>query len=195
TFNKQAVAMDRQQQAIDLARKHGIRYASTFILGAPGETRDDIISSFEFVSANLDVFHYVQFHPLVVLPGTEVWEWAKRVGVTDANLEGVAFEPADVADERDYYLKRWPFLNEANMSREELYSYFLAAQKIEALVWGHTQTRETLEQARRELDQARGEARTARSPEYVAANTPILSIVREKARRRLRQILDHGASK
>ena len=43
---------------------------------------------------------------------------ARSVGVSEDNLIGVVLEPDDLADERDYFMNRWPYLNEDKLSRE-----------------------------------------------------------------------------
>lgn len=181
-LNKGSASMKKNRRAIELGRKHGLKFASCFIIGSPGETRQSILETFDFVTSNVDALQYVQFAPLVILPGTEVWRWAERIGVSDRNLTGVVLEPEDINNEDHYYLHRWPYLNDENIPREEFLTYLKIGHKIEELVWRHHGLGERLKALERE-------SRRVQTPGYIAENTPILDIVKAKARRRLRRLL------
>lgn len=182
-FNKQGVNMEVHCKAIELARKHGVLLSSCFILGAPGETRQDILETFEFVRANADIFSRVHFTHLQVFPGTDVWEWAKRLGISDTNLRGVALDTEDFADADDYLRNRWPYLNEANIPREEMLGLLRLGSMMSDMVARLQDATAGLHDATTCLDEANARATSAR---FAAENIPILQIVKEKARRRLR---------
>lgn len=58
------------------AKKAGLLIHGCFIFGLPGETRETIRKTIEFAKKlNPDT---AQFFPLMVYPGTEAYEWAKR---------------------------------------------------------------------------------------------------------------------
>jgi len=187
TFNKESVAKAREK-TVELARKHGLEYTSCFIVGAPGETREDLYASMRFALDNMDVFRFIQFGPLVLLPGTEAWEWGKKIGVSETNLRGIAFEPEDFADEKRYYLERWPYLNETRVPREEIYEFFQLARSLQVAAWRYADKREearALEAVRKRLAEAEETARRVASLEHIARNAPILDILKAKVKRRL----------
>jgi radical SAM superfamily enzyme YgiQ (UPF0313 family) len=149
---------------------------SCFILGSPGETRQDMLETFDFVRENADAFSHVHFTHLQVFPGTEVWEWAKRLGISDSNLAGVALDSEDFANADDYLRNRWPYLNEANIPREEMLGLLRLGSMMGDMV-------ARLHDATASLHDANARSTSAR---FAAENIPILQIVKEKARRRLR---------
>lgn len=174
-INKTGAGMEQHRHAIELGRKHGLLYNSCFILGAPGETRNDILETFDFVNQNTDVFYCIFFTPLMVFPGTEVWEWAKAKGISDTNLTGVAVDVEDFEDGMGFLQNRWPYFNEENIPREEMISYLrLGTMMNEMLSKLYTATKHS------------------RSADYAAQNIPFTDIVKEKARRRIKRLMPSG---
>jgi len=58
------------------ARKAGILVHGCFILGLPGDTKETISETIEFTKElNPDT---IQIYPMMVYPGTEAYEWAKK---------------------------------------------------------------------------------------------------------------------
>jgi len=174
-FNKQGVNVRKHRLVIDLARKHGILFTSCFILGAPGETRQDILETFEFVRQNADSFYCVHFTPLMIMPGTQVWEWARELGYSEHNMEGIALDTEDFADDNSFLERRWPYLNAKNIPREEMINYLHLGRMMEDLV-------DRLHQANQR----------ALSPSFVAENVPLAQIVREKTRNRFKKFMPTG---
>jgi len=60
------------------AKKAGLLVHGCFIFGLPGETKETIRKTIEFAK-KLDPDD-AQFFPLIVYPGTEAYEWAKKEG-------------------------------------------------------------------------------------------------------------------
>jgi len=183
TFNKQASNVGKNQAAVDLGRKHGVRYSSCFIIGGPGEQRADILDTFRFVQENMDALYYVEFAPLTIFPGTQLWQQAAReIGLNDQDLSGVVLEPGDLGDERDFILHRWPYLNAENIPREEFYTYFQLGVNLAKAVWKYHGERRRAESMQADRF----------SPDRVAENVPIADIVAAKAKRQLRKIMPMG---
>jgi radical SAM superfamily enzyme YgiQ (UPF0313 family) len=180
TFNKQAADMAHNREAIRLARATGIQYTSCFILGSPGETREDIRQTFAFVADSMDAFYCTHFTPLMIFPGTKVWRWALERGVASAdNVAGLVMEPDDVRDgdaRARFVLDRIPYLNEENIPREEFNTYLQLGWQVERMVADSAYVRR----------QAHEADRRSRSARHVAEAVPLASILKEKARRRLR---------
>lgn len=173
-LNKKGCSAEGNLRALKLARAHGVRFHSIFIIGIPGETREDILANFDFVAANADVFDSVAFGPLQVFPGTEIWEQAKdKLGISEHNLVGIVRQTEDLQNERDFMLNRWPYMNEENMPREELYHYYMIGKRVSELIY---------KQGLMRKDIARS---SAPSLESIAENISIGSILKAKAKRRL----------
>jgi len=65
-----------QMEFMKNARKAGLLVHGCFILGLPGDTKESIKKTVEFAKElGPDT---VQFYPLMVYPGTEAYEWAKK---------------------------------------------------------------------------------------------------------------------
>ncbi|MDD5091586.1 MAG: radical SAM protein [Candidatus Wallbacteria bacterium] len=70
TLNK-GITLDEAEKAFKLARKYGMETLAYFMIGAPGETEDDIQASFRF-ARKLDP-DYLHLTVLTPFPGTEVY--------------------------------------------------------------------------------------------------------------------------
>jgi len=172
-MNKRAASVEHNRRAVELGRKYGIRFSSCFILGLEGETREDIIQTYQFLQESIDVFHEIQITPLMIFPGTPVWERAAaRYGLSENNMRGVEVEEKDFLDGKAFMLNDWPYLNDANIPREEMVGYLRMGEQVTQMV-----------------NKTLTGARNSRQPEYVAANVPMRDIVRAKFRRRASQIL------
>lgn len=67
-----------QLDFMEKTRKLGLLVNGCFILGLPGDTKESITETIEFAkNLNPDT---AQFYPLMVYPGTEAYEWAKKNG-------------------------------------------------------------------------------------------------------------------
>ncbi|MDP2947196.1 MAG: radical SAM protein, partial [Nanoarchaeota archaeon] len=70
------ITVEQIKNAFALLKKHGIKSSATFIIGIPGETREDIEMSRKLAEEiNSD---YTQFFILTPYPGTPLWEQAKE---------------------------------------------------------------------------------------------------------------------
>lgn len=177
-LNKRGCTVKENEEALRLGRKFGVAYSSCFIMGTPGERREDILANFDFVLSNTDVFDNVAFAPLQILPATRVWEWAKEKGIGEGNLRGIVLEAEDFQDERDFLMKTWPYLNEENVPREEFYVYYRIGKQMEKLV-------DELSKLRKKVV-----SKELSSPlAYATENLSLAAIVKEKAKRRLRMLM------
>ena len=67
---------DIQIEFMKNARKAGLLVHGCFILGLPGDTKETIKKTVEFAKElNPDT---AQFYPMMIYPGTEAYEWAKK---------------------------------------------------------------------------------------------------------------------
>lgn len=177
-LKKSGCSVEENEMALKLGRKHGVSYSSCFIMGTPGETREDIFANFDFVMSNTDVFDNVSFAPLQILPMTQVWDWSKEVGVSDTNLKGVVLEPDDFDDEKKFMFEKWPYLNADNIPLEEFYNYYLIGKKVEKTIIELSDLRKKVKQTNQPIPL-----------KYAVENISLGSIVKEKAKRRLRFLM------
>ncbi len=184
TFNKQASSREKNEHAIRLGRQVGVKFASCFILGAPNETRRDILDTFDFVQNNMDAIYYAEFVPLTVFPSTQFWHQAKtKLGVTDEYLlNSVMLTDEDVEDDRQYMMDKWVYLNEENIPREEFFTYLKLGVNLGQATWKFQQMKKQFEAA----------AANASNVDHAAANIPFSDLIGAKVKRRLRKIMPMG---
>jgi radical SAM superfamily enzyme YgiQ (UPF0313 family) len=77
------------QRTLDLARRHGMVCSPSFIKGAPGETGDDLLATYEFILRGIRErkIDYFEVHCLTPFPGTPIWDLAKAKGVVDEAMD------------------------------------------------------------------------------------------------------------
>ena len=72
------ITIDRMRKFVEDAKRANIMIHSCFMAGNQGETKETLMKSLCFAQEiNADTF---QFFPLMVYPGTEAYEWAKKNG-------------------------------------------------------------------------------------------------------------------
>jgi radical SAM superfamily enzyme YgiQ (UPF0313 family) len=72
------ITIDRMRKCVEDAKRANIMMHSCFMAGNQGETKETLMKSLRFAQEiNADTF---QFFPLMVYPGTEAYEWAKKNG-------------------------------------------------------------------------------------------------------------------
>jgi len=75
---RRSMTREQIERGISLIKKHKIPIKGYFIIGSPGETYKDAISSLEFaIRKDLDE---VSFYMLIPYPGTELWNWVEKNG-------------------------------------------------------------------------------------------------------------------
>jgi anaerobic magnesium-protoporphyrin IX monomethyl ester cyclase len=134
TFGKGATREDNDR-AMEMLREYGIQGDSCFIFGAPGEDREDVRATFEFIYNNLDVFDDIAFGPVMPLPGTPVFRWAQdRRGTTHEDL---ILRPEDLTDWDRYVFTRYPYLNDERMPLAEMVNYVKIGRELAKTLPGH----------------------------------------------------------
>lgn len=115
-LTKTRVTPDVNQRAVDEMYKNEISVGANFIVGSPPETRADLQDTIEFARRNRDAFDRFSSGPLQALPGTPVWDEAKRKGLVHDTMDfgylGVNYE--------NFNFDTFPFMAE-NMTREEFW--------------------------------------------------------------------------
>ena len=75
---KKGITVERMRKFVEDARRAGVKIHACFMAGNRGETKETLMGSLQFAKQiNADT---CQFFPLMVYPGTEAYEWAKKEG-------------------------------------------------------------------------------------------------------------------
>jgi radical SAM superfamily enzyme YgiQ (UPF0313 family) len=98
---RKGLTIDGVRRQIALLAEEGIETRGFFVLGFPGETRDEILATTRLaLDLPLDFAHFMLFHPL---PGTASWDEVAAEGRMDtvdwnaATFAEVAYSPASLA--------------------------------------------------------------------------------------------------
>ena len=73
-YNKNQTVEDNQR-VIDLCVKYDFLVYASFILGAPVETKEDVMMTYKFIEDNIGKLTFFDIGPLEALPGTEIWDY------------------------------------------------------------------------------------------------------------------------
>jgi len=77
------ITLDMSRKFNISAKQAGMRVHGCFMVGNPGETKETMLETLNFAkSLKMDT---VQFFPLMLYPGTEAYEWAKKNSYIMAN--------------------------------------------------------------------------------------------------------------
>lgn len=106
-------SVEKNQYLLDLAKRLDIKVGATFIKGAPIETKQDLLMTYDFIKKNiqsgkLDLWKIFYLAPF---PGTAMWYYAKKRGIVDENMDFSYFSKPE----------KYLYLNE-NMSQKEFLS-------------------------------------------------------------------------
>jgi radical SAM superfamily enzyme YgiQ (UPF0313 family) len=75
------------QRAIDLCAKHGLSCTASFILGVPGETKEDLELTIRFLRKNKGKFRIQGFYLFNPIPGTQLWTELEEQGIVTEDLD------------------------------------------------------------------------------------------------------------
>lgn len=121
-LKREKAGVQENQRALEILAEADINPVGSFILGAPGETREDLEATYRFIEKNLSsgCLRSFTYGPLVAFPGTKIWDYAVKSG--RINPRAMDWESLDI-DLRYFDRDRYLLLND-EMSREEFFSYF-----------------------------------------------------------------------
>ena len=139
-LGKRGATPETNQRAVDNVSRAGMKLIGSFIIGAPGETRDNAYETYQFIHRNLDAFASATTGVLRLLPGTEFWRRGMERGIIDENLTGIVFDSRDF-DGWFSLSQRYPMLCET-MTRGELMALLLAFNELGAVVAERARVRE-----------------------------------------------------
>ena len=105
------------QRVIDLCQKYKIPCGASFMLGVPGETKEDLEATIKFLRKNKGKFNISGFYVFNAIPGTKIWEEMRN--------KNLISEEYPFGDMQLDFLKEnfsWetiPYFNQENVSLEE----------------------------------------------------------------------------
>jgi anaerobic magnesium-protoporphyrin IX monomethyl ester cyclase len=116
------------QRALDICTDEGLNAVGSFILGAPGESEEDLEATYRFIEKNMKdkKLKSFSFSPLVPFPGTAVWNYGRERGLIDEAT--INWSSLDI-DIRNFTGNDYLLLSE-EVTHERFMYYF---QKIMAL--------------------------------------------------------------
>ncbi len=80
---RKGITVEQQEKAIMLAKKVGIKVYSSFIFGLPGENKETVKETFDFIKRTLPTS--AQFNVAVPYPGTKLYDIARDRGTKGLN--------------------------------------------------------------------------------------------------------------
>lgn len=112
---RKAITLDHVRAAVKAAKEVGLFVQTPFIIGIPGENREDVLKTIDFaVELDPDI---ANFHALTAFPGTELYDRQDKFGRVRADLslatyQGANFEPhtltrAQIHELRQLALRRF----------------------------------------------------------------------------------------
>lgn len=73
---KKGTNIDKVTSAINMVKKYGMEVGGFFLIGAPGDTREEIYKQLDYAKKmKLDNAYWSN---LIPFPGTEIWDWISR---------------------------------------------------------------------------------------------------------------------
>lgn len=98
------VTVEQNRLAVKLLKKAGIQANGDFIIGAPDETEEEIMQTYNFIKEiRLDT---VTVNPLTPYPGTPVWEYAIKRSLVSCDMDWSKIKSVKLSEK----------LNEENLS-------------------------------------------------------------------------------
>ncbi len=122
-LKKHDVSLEANQKAYDIVTKYGMTCYGSFIIGSPIDTCKSIEDTLHFLERNKEM--YADVCNLVPLPGTVIYDYAKKSGLIDNNY----FSYCSSYSKEDVKSGRYIHLSE-KISRNDLLYYFDEFDKI-----------------------------------------------------------------
>jgi anaerobic magnesium-protoporphyrin IX monomethyl ester cyclase len=130
-LKKNTVTVEQNRNAVFLSKKYGFIVNGSFIIGSPDETKEDAEKSLKFLK-NSDIDSGLIFH-LIPYPGTELWNYAKQLGIVDDEMDwNKLYQNCEIIEDFKFAKidpqKNYIYLNK-NISFEDFSDIYLEFQK------------------------------------------------------------------
>ena len=120
------ISIKNHVDAITTLRKHRIKFHTSFIIGSPQESREDILQTLAFIRKNR--INKFSIYVLTPFPGTPIWEYAKTRNLVNEDMNwdflnvnfGVSHDKAIILSER--------------LKREEIHELFLRFARLKTKI-------------------------------------------------------------
>jgi len=112
----------QNKRAVEIFTNFGMRTNGTFIIGTPGETREDILETYNFIKRSK--LSYFATYILVPLPNTPLWEYAKNKGLVSENMD---WEKLKMEVTKRNFKERVVI---SDLDKKELYKLYLKFEKL-----------------------------------------------------------------
>lgn len=122
-IKKGSVTVQQNLVSIELMKKYNINILGYFMIGAPDETMDEIIETFEFIKNS--PIDYFSISVMIPFPGTEIWDYAKSRNLVNENMDWDSFE-WDLKNNKKYLI-----IDDAVPKKDLIQMYFKMTNEIE----------------------------------------------------------------
>lgn len=95
-----SVTVQQNIDAVRLVKKHGLNVHGFFMIGAPDESKEEMLQTYQFVKNNpLDTG---QISVMVPYPGTELWNYALNKHLVSDNMNWDIFDMDFIRNNKEY---------------------------------------------------------------------------------------------
>jgi len=84
------VTVQQNKDALKLAKKYGMAVDGLFMIGAPNETKEEMLETYRFIKEN--PLNTAQINVMVPYPGTDIWEYAKSRNLVSEDMDWDLFD-------------------------------------------------------------------------------------------------------
>lgn len=125
-INKRCTA-ETNRNAINLLVRHGFNTESSFIVGFPYETKEDIQETYDFIKS-IPIDKIQVFLP-IPYPGTKLWEYALEKNLVSLDMEWEKLDLIATMADPKAVLTDFVILSE-KLSRRELYDWLIRFRRL-----------------------------------------------------------------
>jgi anaerobic magnesium-protoporphyrin IX monomethyl ester cyclase len=113
------------REAIRILKKYHIAANASFVIGSPGETKEEILETLRFIKTS--GLNFVDTYVITPFPGTPIWETGKKDGVVQEDMD---WERLNV----NYGANPNPVFLSDTLGKEEIDELFRRFQKLRLLI-------------------------------------------------------------
>ncbi len=114
------IKVEQSKKAIQMLKANGINIHGYFMIGAPGETKEDMMKTINFIKEN--PISSINICAVTPFPGTELWENAKQRGLVSDDMDWRKLEPHPAG-------KNFIMVND-QMTKEEFLGMYRLVEKV-----------------------------------------------------------------
>jgi radical SAM superfamily enzyme YgiQ (UPF0313 family) len=116
------ITVEKNSNAINILKKHGIAVNASFVIGSPDETEEEMMETYNFIKkSSLDL---VDTYVLTPYPGTPIWSYAEDRGLVSDDMD---WSKLNINYLENY--KNFIILSE-RYDREQIYNFYRRFQRL-----------------------------------------------------------------